>query len=290
MKSKVTRAIEPNQGVQKKFKKKLLNLQKEFQAMVMQDIAQALQDNALLALDAKPSGRSKMSPIAGAVNVALFVSRFIKNNLTRWSKYIQAKAKTLASWFCRSVAGSTSQAQKQALALAGVPHLRVQKRFGIPVINRQYVSEKAAKNLPKYIDEVTNLISGISTGEVARLQDVLVSGLGSGQSLAQIQKVLSTFKDFDANRASRVALDQSTKINQQIQRDNAEDLGITRAVWVHVPGQYTSRETHIKMNGKKFDINQGLYDPAAKKYVQPGELPYCRCIMRLVVDEDNLSA
>ena len=158
------------------------------------------------------------------------------------------------------------------------------------MINRQYISEKAAKNLPKYIDEVTNLISGISTGEVARLQDVLVSGLESGQSLAQIQKVLSTFKDFDAKRASRVALDQSTKINQQIQRDNAEGLGITHAVWFHVPGQYTSRESHIKMNGKKFDINQGLYDSAVKKYVKPGELPYCRCIMRLVVDEDTLSA
>lgn len=290
MKTKVMRAIEPNQGVQKKFQKKLFSLQKEFQLMVMQDIAQALQDNALLALDAKPSGKSKMSPIAGAVSVSIFVSRFIKNNLTRWSKYIRAKAKTLASWFCRSVAGSTSQAQKQALALAGVPHLRIKKSFGIPVINRQYVSEKAAKNLPKYIDEVTNLISGISTGEVARLQDVLVSGLESGQSLEQIKNVLMTFKDFDAKRASRVALDQSTKINQQIQRDNAEGLGITHAVWVHVPGQYTSRQSHMRMNGKKFEINQGMYDPAVNKYVKPGELPYCRCIMRLVVDEDTLSA
>ncbi len=290
MKTKVTRAIEPNQGVQKKFQKKLLSFQKEFQAMVLKDIVQALQDKSLLAADAKPSKKGKMTPIAGAVAVSLFVSRFVKNNLTRWNKYLRAKAKTLASWFCRSVAGSTTQAQKQALALAGVPHLRIKKCFGIPVINRQYVSEKAAQNLPKYIDEVTNLISGISTGEVARLQDVLVSGLESGQSLAQIKNVLMTFKDFDTKRASRVALDQSTKINQQIQRDNAIDVGVTHAIWVHVPGQYTSRQSHMRMNGKKFEINQGMYDPAVNKYVKPGELPYCRCIMRLVVDEDTLSA
>ena len=290
MKTKVTRAIETNQGVQKKFQKKLLSFQKEFQAMVLKDIVQALQDKSLLAADAKPSKKGKMTPIAGAVAVSLFVSRFVKNNLTRWNKYLRAKAKTLASWFCRSVAGSTTQAQKQALALAGVPHLRIKKCFGIPVINRQYVSEKAAQNLPKYIDEVTNLISGISTGEVARLQDVLVSGLESGQSLAQIKNVLMTFKDFDTKRASRVALDQSTKINQQIQRDNAIDVGVTHAIWVHVPGQYTSRQSHMRMNGKKFEINQGMYDPAVNKYVKPGELPYCRCIMRLVVDEDTLSA
>ena len=290
MKTKVTRAIEPNQGVQKKFQKKLLSFQKEFQAMVLKDIVQALQDKSLLAADAKPSKKGKMTPIAGAVAVSLFVSRFVKNNLTRWNKYLRAKAKTLASWFCRSVAGSTTQAQKQALALAGVPHLRIKKCFGIPVINRQYVSEKAAKNLPKYIDEVTNLISGISTGEVARLQDVLVSGLEYGQSLEKIKNVLMTFKDFDAKRASRVALDQSIKINQQIQRDNAIDVGVTHAIWVHVPGQYTSRQSHMRMNGKKFEINQGMYDPAVNKYVKPGELPYCRCIMRLVVDEDTLSA
>ena len=41
-------------------------------------------------------------------------------------------------------------------------------------------------------------------------------------------------------------MDQSNKLNQQIQRDNAADLGITKCIWMHVPGQFTQKEKHIK--------------------------------------------
>lgn len=35
------------------------------------------------------------------------------------------------------------------------------------------------------------------------------------------------------------------------------------------------------MNGKRFLLSKGLYDPAVKRYVKPAELVNCRCSFRL---------
>ena len=44
----------------------------------------------------------------------------------------------------------------------------------------------------------------------------------------------------------------------------------------------------MEMNGKIFDINKGLLDPALNRLIKPAELPNCRCIMRLIIDEDQM--
>jgi hypothetical protein len=37
------------------------------------------------------------------------------------------------------------------------------------------------------------------------------------------------------------------------------------------------------MDGKKYDVEKGMYDPAVGKFVFPGELPNCRCLSRSVI-------
>ena len=285
---KKSRAIEPNQGIQRKFEKRLQALNADFKRMILRETFQALQDQGMLATDEKPSEKSMLASIASGKRFSEFHQRFIKNNLLRWNRYYASRAQSLVSWFVKSTAGATSEAQKKALEVAGVPRLRIVKRFGIPVINRQYISPNAAKKLGSYIEEVTNLVTKISNEEVERLQDVVASGLENGQSLNQIRRTLNTFSSFDDNRAKRVALDQSTKINQEVQRQNAKELGITQAVWKHVPGKYTSRVSHSAMDGKKFDIDKGMWDEEVGRYVKPGELPYCRCVMQLIFDDEDV--
>ena len=38
-----------------------------------------------------------------------------------------------------------------------------------------------------------------------------------------------------------------------------------------------------EMNGKKFDLEKGMYDPDVEDYIQPGELPYCRCCFKAIL-------
>ena len=53
-----------------------------------------------------------------------------------------------------------------------------------------------------------------------------------------------------------------------------------------MPGQKRSRETHRHdMNGKRFFISEGLYDPAVGRKVLPGELVCFRCVYRRILPE-----
>ena len=74
-------------------------------------------------------------------------------------------------------------------------------------------------------------------------------------------------------------------MNQGLQRANAQSLGAKTGIWVHVPGMYSSRKTHKAMDGKRFNLDEGLYDEAVGKKVLPGVLPFCRCVFRLDIDE-----
>ena len=39
-----------------------------------------------------------------------------------------------------------------------------------------------------------------------------------------------------------------------------KEYGATKGRWIHVPGRYSSRITHVHMDGEVFDLNVGLYD------------------------------
>lgn len=86
-------------------------------------------------------------------------------------------------------------------------------------------------------------------------------------------------------RAKLIARDQSNKATQAIRSIEAKELGITEGVWVHVPGAKSSRKTHMQMNGKRFRLDEGLYDSAVGRKVLPGELVACNCTFRAVIPE-----
>jgi hypothetical protein len=37
------------------------------------------------------------------------------------------------------------------------------------------------------------------------------------------------------------------------------------------------------MNGKKYDVNKGMWDPAVNRYIFPGEEINCRCSSRSII-------
>jgi uncharacterized protein with gpF-like domain len=68
-------------------------------------------------------------------------------------------------------------------------------------------------------------------------------------------------------------------------RARQEEVGITKAVWLHSHGGKTPRKTHWANNGKPYDPAKGWFDPDPKvrKYIWPGTEINCRCVSRSVV-------
>lgn len=193
------------------------------------------------------------------------------------------KPREVSKWFCKKLLGEISASQKRALARAGISTGWLKKHWTVPVIRGQYVSKAAAEKIPDYVEWSTSLITRMCENSARKVQNAIAEGISKGYDLSKLTTKINALENMDDARAARVALDQSCKLNQFVQVENAKAIGVTEGVWVHVPGQFESRIAHMKMNGKRFNLKKGMYDPEVDKIIQPGELPFCRCCFKAVL-------
>lgn len=293
-------AIETNAGLQGDLGRridKLLRVQAEAAlAELFEDLADGGElmtpegTPGALAQDAKLSLKAVKKALRDfvAINPERAISRLdakLAELQARAMIYMGQEARTVSHWFVRAAAQNVTASQRRALVRAGVATKLLRKKWSVPLLKHQYISPRAAKEIPGLVDDMTGLITRMAADDLTRLREVIVEGLARRQSIGAIEDTLRASRGFTAARAKRVALDQSIKVNQGVQRANARDLGIKTAVWVHVPGQYSSRKTHIAFNGKRFNVNEGLFDSDVGEYTLPGVLPFCRCVCRYDIDE-----
>lgn len=307
MRTKTIRAIEPNAGTKAKLEKKLASyfeaVTKEasravFEALINegvlveapQEVAQDADAFALTlnAYDLYMGRPFKLIKGIAPARVEQIVSDVFRKIYAHFLINRGDDAKEVSSWFVRSAARSVTSSQRKALTDAGISPQAIRKKWTVPVIKGQYLSREAAEALPTIVDEMTGLITRMASEDLERVRTVITQGVTGGMNLSEIEKTLKASKGFTAARAKRVALDQSIKVNQAIQRANDKSLGLTEGIWVHVPGRYSSRHTHVAMNGKRFKLDEGLYDKAVDRNVLPGSEPYCRCIYRAVLPPELL--
>ena len=306
---KTIRATEPNAGIRAEARKRLRKLLSDFAGMVQADALGALLEgdtgattanDASLSNPQNPAVRRRMKKIerilkAHAREIRSFdierLDSIIESRLPGWLMAFNAEALAFARWYSRALCVSTTASQRAALRAAGFPPGFMRKRWTVPV-GRQYISPQAAAALPDIVETVTNKITTMAANDVRRLQDVLVEGLEHGADIQAVRRVFESTGEYSARKVELWSIDQTNKITSLVSMANSASLGITEGVWVHVPGQYTSRDTHQRMNGKRFKLNEGLFDdnPRVMKHVLPGELIMCRCTYRSILPPDILDA
>lgn len=299
-KIKTARGTEANVGLRLKFAKKLSAFSRQFERMILEEMIIGLACGKSLAQDASLTNPAKgadarlleyyarkimadfkRNPEKARRNVSSFVTK----NLPRWVGKADEGSKAIANWLARNLCADVTASQRRALQAAGLPVDFLKQRWTVKT-GRGFISPTTARLLPSLVEDTTRLITRMSTDNVAKIQEVLVQGLENGESFKDLQNTLRTMKGFDETRVKTVSIDQTNKIAQGVQRANDADLGIRQGVWVHVPGQYTSRSTHRAFHGKVFDLDKGLYDKDVGKYVLPAECINCRCFYKPVIPKD----
>lgn len=186
----------------------------------------------------------------------------------RWESFVQ--------WFCEDAI------------------LRVKKTTDRALLNSFRDSGFAVKfDASKLLDEAVmaaigenvSLLKSVAATEFDKVQDIIVDGLKQGRDVQYVKNALEERFDMTERRAALVARDQMDKACQTVQRARDNQLGITEGIWVHLPGLKTSRASHVAMNGERFPLNQGIYDPDVGEYVLPGQLIACRCTYTRVIPE-----
>lgn len=115
-----------------------------------------------------------------------------------------------------------------------------------------------------------------------RAQAAIMSAYYRGGDLEGLTERLDTIGGLGRDKAALVARDQLNRVTQQMAIANAKAYGVTKGRWIHVPGLYSSRRTHVKFNGQTFNLDEGIYDPDVGMRVKPGELKYCNCVFEIL--------
>lgn len=256
--AKILRAIQPNAGVRAWYRKRLI---KELDAM-QRSIAYWLES----------AYRKREDEIVGDASPARDLLAVFTANMRKWTR----RWDTLADWLGRRVINriddSTTTAMKEAFKAAGFS-VKFDRTRNLNSVVEAYVSWNVG------------LIKSIGREYLEDVRGIVMEGVGMGRDLGFISEQLGNRYGITKRRAKLIARDQTDKASQAIQRVRDEKLGITEGIWMHIPGQHTSRATHVAMNGKRFNLNEGLYDSAVKRNVLPGELVACRCTYRAVLPE-----
>lgn len=169
---------------------------------------------------------------------------------------------------------------------SGVPP---QPPTGIPpegLPRGRWLSANAERELRNICITATIHAARLTYRLIADIVPAVVNWIYTGQGKEDILRAILVNENIPAERAAGVVLQITLMTNQAIQRLNMIDLGFEQATWIHVPGEFTSRETHIKFNQEKFDLNVGLYDEDVHRNVFPGELWWCRCVMRGIIPSE----
>ena len=111
----------------------------------------------------------------------------------------------------------------------------------------------------------------------------VVDWVRNGYNPDLIMDAILNNPNIPASKAQGVLLQITLMVNNAVQRINMLSLGFREATWIHVPGEFTSRETHIKFDRRRFDLQIGLFDTDVSKNVFPGELWWCRCCMKGII-------
>ena len=224
----------------------------------------------------------------------------------KWYSIFEKRGRELARWFAEKTDKRTMTQIMRKFKEVGFtlqPHYSKEQKQLISDI----ISENVAliKSIPQvYLREVQQSVNAsfIAGGDLQKLTKELkphVARAVRGEAAAYakmiketesitprwkqnqrkkwLQHLIETIDQRTKERTNLLARDQSNKVTQTYAVINAQSVGATKGKWIHVPGKYSSRITHIHMDGKVFDLNAGLYDNDVGKYVKPGELPYCQC-------------
>lgn len=235
----------PNEGYKAEYIRRINRISKEMEKDARKEIVQFY--------------RARM-----AVDAPLTLRGLMKKLRKKWYDIFETGAKLIAKWLAEHVGKKTRAEIDRVLAENGFVMAKHYTRPEKDVIRDIVITQ-------------VKLIKSIPQVYMRKMQELVKEALERGRDLEFLTNELAKLNGGNRRRAELIAKDQMNKVTQRFAEQEALAYGATKARWIHVPGEFSSRITHIHMDGQTFEIGVGLYDEAVKKLVIPAELPYCQC-------------
>mgnify|MGYP003433898555 FL=1 len=157
----------------------------------------------------------------------------------------------------------------------------IEVKTGVSVkTNKDTLSFLERKQLQ--INESVNLIKSIPQKYHDKINFAVNESLIQSRNLSYLTDQIEKIGGITRRRAKNIALDQLNKATNVINNARLEEYGITKARWQHSGASKEPRPDHVKATGTVYNIEAGC--KISGKYIQPGQLPNCKCICIPVIE------
>lgn len=266
---KTLRAIHPNAGVEAWYQRELDALLREMQA----ELVAMVQTPASVALAQDYGDRCIVPEIMHASDAAspnAKLNKALQKWGDKWSRKFDKAANRIAKQFA-----TKSFVAFQSSFRAELSRANFTVRFA--------PTRESLKAFSATVSENVALIKSIQQQYHAKVQGDVWRAVTRGSDLSTLSKNLQQSYGVTTKRAALIARDQNAKAKATIENMRRRELGITQAIWQHSSAGKEPRPSHIAMNGKVFDLKQGMYDPDEGEFILPGQLINCRCTSRAII-------
>lgn len=252
----VLKPVRPNAGIEASYRKALNKLLQQMHDSVMYWLKASYKSNEpVIAQDALPSSALRAA---------------IRKLVRRWQKRFNGMAPKLAKFFSTAVSKRSDAALQKIL-----------KQGGITVEFKMTRAQKDVLNAT--VNQNVNLIKSIPQQYLNNVEGMVMRSVQTGRDLGTLAKELQKQYGVTKRRAALISRDQNNKATSALTRARQVELGIKKALWIHSYAGKKPRPTHLRNNGKPYDIVKGWLDPSVKKFIHPGELVNCRCVSRSII-------
>lgn len=257
-KRKTARAVTPNLGVERAYKRAMEKLIDEMSNSFEYWLAAAYKANPPrmeVAMDALPSAE---------------LSKKVRDLGKRWIKKFDDMAAAIAQKFAESGRKATDSSFQQALKDAGFA-----VDFKVTPVMRDAMNATIAENV--------SLIKSIPREYSLEVEGIIMRGYTAGRDLKTITDELQNRYGVTRRRAITISRDQSNKLNATVTQARRVELGLFEAEWVHSHAGKVPRPSHVRA-GKdkaKFDVRKGLLLDG--QWLLPGQAINCRCSSRTIL-------
>jgi uncharacterized protein with gpF-like domain len=252
----ILRDIPANSGVEARYRKALQLLLRDMAADIRKRLKKAYQPTKeRLAMDDDP---------------VITLRTLMRQLARRWTARFDKLSKEIAEEFATRSQSDFDFAFRKRLREAG---FTVQFR----------PTEHMLSSYRAVVAENVSLIKSVPQQFLKDVEGAVWRSALKGGAAYELSKEIREKYGISARRAAFIASDQNAKARTTFEQSRRAELGITTAVWKHSHAGRKPRPTHVAMDGKKFSIAKGMFDPAEQAFIQPGTLPRCRCTSRAVI-------
>ena len=209
-------------------------------------------------------------------SITFSAKKLLNKLIGKFEKLFGSKSKDLADGMLESSLKSSQVSLKSSL----------KKLSGDVTLNTGVIPKGMEEIAQAIINENVSLIKSIPSEYLEKISEAVMRSITSGNGLADLEPEIKKYSGQTDRRVSLLALDQTRKAYNTINKQRMQSVGIRKFEWIHSGGSQHPRISHMKLDGKIFSFDD-LPLKGEEGFVKgqiPGQAINCRCTMLPVIE------